>query len=177
MPELLAGSAEGGAAENILEAGRRAEDVEVTLVEHDAAGQAAVGVDAHAEHQAARVRFLDADENILDGVVRIERVVQHGDFGSTAALGRCLEDAEPLEVVLGLFQVGIGENLPRIEGHLAKDDVLHGAVVADDEDLPDMGRRLLNHLIVHVDDSRLVRGEDRHGRRAVFHAHNSRCNP
>src|SRR5207248_1482562 len=67
--ELLAGSAEGGAVEEVVEALRQACDVEVALVEDDAAGEATVGVDADAEEQAAGVGLLDVDAQVLEGGV------------------------------------------------------------------------------------------------------------
>src|SRR5437899_793665 len=70
-PELLSGATPGPAAQQILKTCRRAEDVEVPLVEHDAAGQAGVGVDADAEDQAAGPRLLHIDDDPLELAVAI----------------------------------------------------------------------------------------------------------
>src|SRR4051794_4461269 len=83
---------------------RQAGDVEVALVEDDAAGEAAVGVDADAEEQAAGVGLLDVDAQVLEGGVG--RVVDDLDVGAVE-----VEDVEALEVDLGGADVGVGEDL------------------------------------------------------------------
>src|SRR5215469_15167242 len=55
---------ESTGTEDVFQARRRAEQLEVALIEDDAADQACVRVDADAELQAAGVRFLDLARDV-----------------------------------------------------------------------------------------------------------------
>src|SRR6185369_1284654 len=87
--QFLAGAAEGLAAGEVIKARWEVRDVEVALVEHDAAGRSCVRVEAHAEQQAARSRLLHVDEDVLEGAVYFR--IDDGDRGANAGLGIVLE--------------------------------------------------------------------------------------
>ncbi len=63
--QFLARAAERPAFPDVGEAGRWPEDVEIAFVEDDAPGDAGVGVEACPEHQAARLRLLHLDQDVL----------------------------------------------------------------------------------------------------------------
>src|SRR5262249_9752250 len=95
--ELLAGPAQGVAAERVVDSGRRLEDVEVTLVQHDAARQVGVGVAARAECQTARWLFLPVHAGVLGlavGSVQLLTAVP-----GTAGLWRDAPELEPPQAV------------------------------------------------------------------------------
>src|SRR5262249_23057213 len=75
--KLLARAAKRPPFEDVLEAGREPQDIEVALVEDDAAENTAVRVQSAAQKQAARARFLDVDEHIF--VVAAGRTVDDRD--------------------------------------------------------------------------------------------------
>ena len=110
--ELLAGAAEGLAFEEVGEAGREAEDVEVAFVEDDAADEAGVGVDAGAEHEAAGAGFLDLDEDVLE---RAPGLSSTCDRRPNALLGVHLEDVQAGQVALGDAQFGVAQHLAGID--------------------------------------------------------------
>src|SRR5262249_12665382 len=64
--ELLPSAAPGPAFENIVPSARPPGDVEVPLVDDDAAGKARIRGDAGADHEAAGRLFLDGHQNILE---------------------------------------------------------------------------------------------------------------
>src|SRR6185437_3681569 len=144
--ELLTGAAPGRAVEEVAQAGRWIHDVEVALVEYDAAGQTAVRVDADPENQATGVGFVHINLDVLvDAVIR----PKHLDRGRRTVLAAG-ENAQAGQVVLGHLQVGIGEDLAGEQGNLTEDDVLPRPRVADDKYLPHAGHWLLHDLILHV---------------------------
>ena len=152
--ELLSGAAPGVAAEQVVEARRRPHDVEVAFVEDDASRQAGVGVHADAEQQAAGLRFLHIDENVLVFAVGVG--VEHRDRRPHSGFRLGFEDVELGKVSFREAQVGIRERLPGIERDLAKDDVLPGHLVADDDDLTDASGRPLLHFVVDDDLARAI---------------------
>ena len=91
--ELLPRAAEGPAAQQIIEAGRKARDIEVALVQGNGACQARIRVDADAENQTAGGHFLNVDENVLEGTIRLG--FEHLNGGAAALAGVGFKDAQP----------------------------------------------------------------------------------
>src|SRR5262249_34132100 len=133
--ELLAGPLERLAGEEVRQTQRRAEDVEVALVEDDAARQARARVDADAENQAAAPRLLDLDEDVLD----LARVVgvDHGHDRPNSLRRVDDEEPEPGQVLLRDVQIRIAEDSARIQRNVPEDDVVGRVLVAGDDDLAD----------------------------------------
>ena len=75
---MLTAAAEGRGVADVFPTGRPAPPVEVLLVERDITDQTGVGVHAHAEHQAAGLRFVAHD---LDGNIA-RRIFFEGAGGS-----------------------------------------------------------------------------------------------
>ncbi len=151
--QFLAGAAEGPAVEEVGKAGRKAKDVEIALVEDNAADEAVVGVDAGAEHEAAGARLLYLDEDVLERA----RAVELRHAGTDAELGVHLEDVEAGQIRLGDFQLGIAQHLAGGDIlQLAADDVVLRDVVAHDDHFAAIGDGMIVHLVVDLDHAGIV---------------------
>jgi hypothetical protein len=73
QPISLTGPPKSLAAEQVVQAGGRAQDIKVPLVQDDAAGQAGVRVDADPEQDAAALGVLNRDQEILEFRVLVRR--------------------------------------------------------------------------------------------------------
>src|SRR5262249_42398240 len=120
--KLLAGATKSTSAQQLVETGRPARDVEITLVEGDAAVEASIRVHSDAKDQAASRLFLDCHQDVLEFLVAIR--VEYG-HGRLDALGRVdLEDVEARQVLLGDLQIRVRQGLARIEADLPANDVV-----------------------------------------------------
>src|SRR5262249_25454866 len=138
-PELLGVAAEGPTFPDIRPARREIGDVEVALIQDDAALETGIGVDAHAEEQTARSRLLDLDENVLE--CRVGSLVDDADGRPHAGFRVDFEDIEAGQICLGAAELGIAEDIAGGQRNLAQDAALARLIIADDNDLADMSLR------------------------------------